>query len=348
VSPETQDSRRSVDVKVGLFVLLGAAALIGATLLLGQKKHVFERRVRVHSVFSDVGGLVVGAPVEISGVGVGSVSRIAFDRTGPRPVIRVDMSISEAALDLLSADSVARISSQGLLGDKLIDISAGTSSASRVQPNGLVASTAPADLDMMVAEAAHVMKKLERVADGAAALADELSSPRTLANIRGSFDGIHALLQAAAHGQGLAHALFYDRKTAQAVGHMLAAIDRLAAKAAQAVEELEPIVNATTPEGRQLINHLSSAARNVSDVAASLHRSRLVNNLERATDDLAQVTGQLRTGRGTLGALVQDPAVYEQLVTILGGVARSRILRALVRYAISKGESGEVRRLDVK
>jgi phospholipid/cholesterol/gamma-HCH transport system substrate-binding protein len=344
----TKESQRSVDVKVGLFVVLGALALIGATLLLGQKKHVFERRVRVHSVFSDVGGLVVGAPVQISGVSVGTVSRIAFDRSGTRPVIRVDMSISEAALDLLRGDSVARISSQGLLGDKLIDISAGTLAAGAVEPNGLVASTTPVDLDQIVTEAAHVMRKLERVSDGAAALADELSSPRTLGNIRGSLDGIHALLQAAAHGQGLAHALFYDRKTAQAVGHMLAGIDRLAAKAAQVVEELEPIVNATTPEGRQLINHLSSAARNVSDVAGSLHRSHLVANLEHATDDISQVTGQLRNGRGTLGALVQDPAVYEQLVTILGGVARSRLLRALVRYAISKGESGEVRRLDVK
>ena len=45
-------------------------------------------------------------------------------------------------------------------------------------------------------------------------------------------------------------------------------------------------------------------------------------------------------------ALVQDPTVYEQLVTILGGVGRSRVLRALVRFAISKEENKTARHLD--
>ena len=71
----------------------------------------------------------------------------------------------------------------------------------------------------------------------------------------------------------------------------------------------------------------------------------MLPNLERAAGDLAQVTGRLHRGEGTLGALVQDPTVYEQLVTILGGVGRSRVLRALVRYAISKSETKEARKV---
>ena len=67
----------------------------------------------------------------------------------------------------------------------------------------------------------------------------------------------------------------------------------------------------------------------------------MVPHFERVAADLAQVSAQLRHGEGTLGALVQDPTVYQQLVTILGGVGRSRVLRALVRYAISKSDTKE-------
>ena len=46
----------------------------------------------------------------------------------------------------------------------------------------------------------------------------------------------------------------------------------------------------------------------------------------------------MNSGRGTIGMALKDPTVYEQLVTVLGGVARSRVLRALVRYAILKDD----------
>ena len=61
------------------------------------------------------------------------------------------------------------------------------------------------------------------------------------------------------------------------------------------------------------------------------------------------MTGYMKQGQGTLGALVVDPTVYEQLVQVLGGVGRSRVLRALVRYAISRDdEKGTARVVDDK
>jgi hypothetical protein len=61
------------------------------------------------------------------------------------------------------------------------------------------------------------------------------------------------------------------------------------------------------------------------------------------------MTGYMKSGQGTLGALVVDPTVYEQLVQVLGGVGRSRVLRALVRYAISRDdEKGAARVVDEK
>jgi phospholipid/cholesterol/gamma-HCH transport system substrate-binding protein len=97
-----------------------------------------------------------------------------------------------------------------------------------------------------------------------------------------------------------------------------------------------------------VVNNISRAAKGFGQIATELQQWQVVANLAHASADLAQVSGQLRRGEGTLGALVQDPTVYEQLVTILGGVARSRILRALVRFAISKSEQHEAQHLQAK
>ena len=72
------NGERKLEVKIGLF-LVGTLMLgVIGVLLLGQSRHVFEERVTLHATFADVGGLVQGAPVHVSGVNVGTVSQIMF------------------------------------------------------------------------------------------------------------------------------------------------------------------------------------------------------------------------------------------------------------------------------
>ncbi len=60
--------------------------------------------------------------------------------------------------------------------------------------------------------------------------------------------------------------------------------------------------------------------------------------------DMKQIVADVRSGKGTLGALLVDPSVYEDLKLVLGNVERNKALRALVRYSIRRDEaSGTVR-----
>ena len=72
--------------------------------------------------------------------------------------------------------------------------------------------------------------------------------------------------------------------------------------------------------------------------ASDLQRSNIIPHLQRASADLADLTGYVKAGKGSLGGVLMDPTAYEQLVTVLGGVQRSRVLRALVRYAIFRDQ----------
>ncbi len=57
------------------------------------------------------------------------------------------------------------------------------------------------------------------------------------------------------------------------------------------------------------------------------------------SDDLRAIVANVKAGRGTLGALLVDPSVYEDIKTLVGNVERNQVLRALVRYSIKQNEA---------
>lgn len=329
---------RKTEIRVGLFVIGLIALALGGVLLLGKSRHVFESHVKLHAIFDDVGGLVQGAPVRIGGVNVGTVSQIMFVRAKPVPRVRVEFEVTQSAIGLIRADSVARIGGQGLLGDKIVDLTAGSNEAAPLGPGGEIKAGAAPDLDKMLQQAAVVLDDARRVADRAASAVETVLDTKTVHEFQESMAHIHGLLHATEKGEGLAHALFYDRRTADELTRLETNLAQLAEHVDRGVAHLDAVLAATDGDGKQLLNNVSRAARNVGDTAEALQRSHVMANLERASGDLAQMTGYMKSGQGTLGALVVDPTVYEQLVQVLGGVGRSRVLRALVRYAISRDD----------
>ena len=65
---------------------------------------------------------------------------------------------------------------------------------------------------------------------------------------------------------------------------------------------------------------------------------QLADDVGAMSTDLRQIIADLRAGKGTLGALLVDPSVYEDIKGVLGNVQRNDALRALVRYSIKQDE----------
>jgi phospholipid/cholesterol/gamma-HCH transport system substrate-binding protein len=66
--------------------------------------------------------------------------------------------------------------------------------------------------------------------------------------------------------------------------------------------------------------------------------NQLASDLSGMSTDLRGIVSDLRQGKGTLGALMVDPSVYEDLKMLLGNVQRNQALRALVRYSIKRDD----------
>jgi phospholipid/cholesterol/gamma-HCH transport system substrate-binding protein len=327
-------AERRADVKVGAFVLLILVMAVAMTLVLAQKRHVFEHRVVVHAVFQEVQGLKEGAPVRLSGVNIGQVSRLAFAKEKTASLIHVDMEISRESLERIGIDSVARIGSQGLLGDKIIELSVSSNPDQAISAGATLESQPPADFNKLVEQASDVLAKAKIVADRAAIFMEGVSDPRSLENVRGIVRSANVLVSRVEKGPGLMHALFYDPESTRTFNSLLARVNTLSGHVDEAVLHVDALLGTTDEDGAQLVNNLSRAARSFGDVADQVRQSKVIPHLDQASGDLAAMTAYARSGHGTIGLALMDPTVYEQMITVLGGVARSRVLRALVRYAI--------------
>lgn len=342
VATKTPETQRLAEVKVGAFVLVTIVAALAIIGVLAQKRHMFERRTVIHTIFADVGGLRQGAPVRLSGVNIGIVSRITFAKDRHNSLIHVDLEVSRESLERIGDDSVARIGSQGLLGDKNIEISVSEQVGEPLVAGATIPSQPPTDFNKIIDQASGVLEKAKAVADNAAAILEGVGDAKTLEHVRGIVATIEKLTAAVEKGPGFAHGLFYDPQQAQAFKNLLNGVDHLTSDVDGAVKHLDGILGAVDADGRQLVNNAARAARNIADTAGDLHASHVIAHLDHASGDLAELTTFIKSGHGSIGALIMDPTVYQQLITVLGGVARSRILRALVRYAITKDDGQKI------
>lgn len=118
--------RKSLDIWVGLFVLLGAAALMFLALKAGNMSALsFDKTYAVETRFDNIGGLKPRAPVKSAGVVVGRVGDIRFDDKGFQAQVTLNLEDRYK----FPKDSTAKILTSGLLGEQYISIEAGGDSA---------------------------------------------------------------------------------------------------------------------------------------------------------------------------------------------------------------------------
>jgi phospholipid/cholesterol/gamma-HCH transport system substrate-binding protein len=116
-------------VLVGLFVFIGLIFLLAGILIVGDLNETFERKIEVVSLFDDVGGLQKGNNVWLSGVKIGMVSNLKFYG---KSQVKVSIQIDSKASQFVPKDSKVKISSDGLIGNKILVIYGGSENSGEV------------------------------------------------------------------------------------------------------------------------------------------------------------------------------------------------------------------------
>lgn len=111
-------------VIVGLFVFLGLIFLVIGILIIGNLHETFKKKIEVVTLFDDVSGLQVGNNIWFSGVKIGTVSSLKFYAERK---VKVMMKIEDKALPYIHQDAFVKLSTDGLIGNKILVIYGGTS-----------------------------------------------------------------------------------------------------------------------------------------------------------------------------------------------------------------------------
>lgn len=139
-------NRRSMEIMVGVFVLLGVAALAHLSIGLARREAGRGKGYHVKAVFSDLGGLRSGAAVSVAGVDVGSVTRIALKDYQGEVHLYIDARVK------LQVDSIASIRTRGLIGEKFIAISPGGDEKMLAEGGSIIETEPAVDLEQLISK----------------------------------------------------------------------------------------------------------------------------------------------------------------------------------------------------
>jgi phospholipid/cholesterol/gamma-HCH transport system substrate-binding protein len=159
-------------VRLGLFIAGGLMIFIVAVFIIGRQKNLFVPVYKLTTTFYNVSGLQVGNNIRFSGINVGTVDniRIINDST-----VQVDMLIQKNVQKFIKADCEAAIGSAGLIGDRILIITQGSSYASLAKDGQQIASKEPVEPDA-------IMASLQVTADNAAIVSFQLAEIMTKVN----------------------------------------------------------------------------------------------------------------------------------------------------------------------
>jgi len=135
-------------VRLGLFIAGGLALFVIAIFIIGKQKNLFNPTFRLTTAFYNVSGLQVGNDIRFSGINVGTVNNIIIINDS---TVMVDMMIRKEIMQFIKADSYVAIGSEGLIGDRLLNISQGSSDAEQIRDGGHLLSIEPVETDAIMA-----------------------------------------------------------------------------------------------------------------------------------------------------------------------------------------------------
>jgi phospholipid/cholesterol/gamma-HCH transport system substrate-binding protein len=159
------EKKKSTKLFMAIFIIAGSVLFLVAIFVIGSKQNLFTPTVKLQSVFETVSGLLEGSNVRFNGISVGTVSKVEII-SGNK--VRVEMVIVSNVLRFIKRDSKAKIISEGLIGNKIVDITPGSEIVSSVNDGDLLESIKPV-------EAEDILKSLKETGENASLITKDIS-----------------------------------------------------------------------------------------------------------------------------------------------------------------------------
>lgn len=297
------------NTKVGVLVLSGLIFMILTLYLIGKNRNLIGSTFTIGAIFSNVNGLVPGNNVRFKGLDVGTVKTIRLrSDTG----IYVTMTIDSKMKQHIRTNAVASIGTDGIMGNKLININSAPGSAEPVRENDLIQAWVPIETEEMLRTLNTTNNNIERITENLYEMSVKLNTNRSLwallsdttlaRDIKGSVTYLHsstkntAEMTAAARavalslegGRGVAYQLFTDTTLSGQLDNSIRQIHKASLESSMMIQDLRTLIS-NVQEGN------GPAGLILADTALRDNLSKTAKNLEQGTDRFNQNMEALKT-----------------------------------------------------
>ena len=159
---------------VGLFVLAGTVLFGIGLFWIGDRKKLFSRSFDVQTEFEGVAGLINGANVRVAGLDAGEVKEILVPTNGAGK-FRLRLRIERKFHPLIRLDSTALIETDGLVGNKYLEIEKGSDEVAECADPCVIASKETFDFSDLMQEARGLLRNTDETIQGAGQVAQNLN-----------------------------------------------------------------------------------------------------------------------------------------------------------------------------
>lgn len=298
----TIKNKRSVIV--GMFVLLGISIFVITIFLLGGQKKTFVRSFTINAVFSNVAGLLIGSNIWLFGVKVGTVKKISF--YGGSQVL-VTMSIELEAEPHIHKGAFAKISSDGLIGNKIIVIYGGDSTKPIIQKDDFLVVEQSISTDDMLATLQRTNQNLLAITTDFKSISKKIDTGKGT---------IARLINDATMGN----------KIAASINHLQTTMGNFNAASADSKLVLANLTHFTTKLNTpgNSVNDLVSDTVFYNSIKTTLLQLQVsAKNVVQLTANLQTTTAKLNQSTNTVGVLLNDSSAANNVKTTLKNLESS-------------------------
>lgn len=292
------EKTNSQKIQLGIFVIIGTLVFLAAIYFIGNKQNMFGNTSHLKAVFVNVNGLQPGNNVRYAGIDIGTVKEIEMinDTT-----ISVHMIIDNKIMEHIKKNAIATISSDGLVGNMIINIIPGKGEALKVKNGDTIQSYSRIGTDAM-------LETLNVTNENAAMLtADLLKITQEITQGKGT---VGMLIRDTIMSKNLQETMNYLRITSKGTSESVASLNKL-------INEL---------------NRKDNVIGTLNDTVVANRMKKIVINLEKSSNEINKVVTNLnatitnvKDGKGAINYLSNDPKLVKQIDSTITNVNKASI-----------------------
>lgn len=347
------EPRRGVKIVVGLFVLGGLLLIAASVFFLGERGTYFTAQHPLQALFTDVAGLHEGATVRLGGVAVGRVSRIRLP-TPPGRKVLVELWVAGGAIENVRRDSIARVVTMGVMGDKFVDISIGSPQEPHLPDGATLVVEESADFGALVGQGQRVLGHAERLGAslerGEGALPWLVNDPESKRLVAEALTAVRTAAVSMERGEGALPWLVHDPQSKRLITEALGSVTAVTAALEHGDGVLPWLIQ--DPASRRFVQDLGRAAEALAAVANEVKDGRglahaliydaeggkVLEQASRTLQEVRTLLAAIKEGDGALPALLFDPKSRELLESLT--VVSRRLDEITAKVARGEGTLG--------